>query len=465
MAGIQAAGVGSGLDIASLVSQLVAAERQPLDARLNRRASAASVELSALGQLRGSLATLRDAFAPLRSTTAFAVRSASSANEDVFTASASGAIAPGTYDVEVASLATAHRLASAAFAGGGGNYVGSGTLTLSVGGDAFSVDVPADGGTLADIRNAINAAPGNTGVTASIINEVGGSRLVLTARQTGAATMIEVTQAGGDGGLAALTFDPNAPLSGGLTQTTAAADAVVWINGFEHRSASNSVTGAVDGLTLTLRAADAGSTHLLTIADDTSTVATRIRKFVSDYNAAARVFADLQRYDAATGRAGALIGDAFVRGLEGQLRRDMTGVVAQASGSDYTSLASVGIRTDATGQLTLDESRLSAALAADFDGVAALFGGEDGVAARAYERLEAALTSDGPLTSRTDALNRLSREISLEREAVDRRMESVEARYQAQFSALDTLLAQLQSTSEYLEQQLASLQSLQRKKT
>lgn len=462
MAGIQAPGVGSGLDIASLVSQLVAAERQPLDARLDRRATATTVELSALGSLRGALAALRDALAPLRSTAAFAVRSATSANEDVFTARATGAIAPGTYDVEVASLASSHRLASAAFAAGGGAYVGSGTLTISVGGDAFSIDVLAGGGTLADIRNAINGATGNTGVTASIINEVGGSRLVLTARQTGAAATIEVAQSGGDGGLAALTFDPNAPLSGGLTQTTAAADAVVRINGFEHRSANNSVAGAIEGLTLTLRAADPGNSHLLTVSNDTASVTASIRKFVSDYNATARVFADLQKYDAATGQAGALIGDAFVRGLESQLRRDVTGALGSVE-ARYTSLAQLGIRTDATGQLTLDEARLSAALAADFDGVAALFGGETGVAARAFGRLEAALGSDGSLKSRTDALNRQAREISLEREAVDRRMESVEARYQAQFTALDTLLAQLQSTSQYLEQQLSTLQSSQRK--
>src|SRR5690606_34235783 len=141
----------------------------------------------------------RDALAPLRTTTAFAVRTATSANEDVFTASATGAIAPGTYDVEVVSLATAQRLASAAFATGGGAYVGSGTLTIAVGGNAFSIDVPADGGTLADIRNAINGATGNTGVTASIINEVGGSRLVLTARQTGTAATIGATQSGGAG--------------------------------------------------------------------------------------------------------------------------------------------------------------------------------------------------------------------------------------------------------------------------
>ena len=444
MAGIQAAGVGSGLDIASLVSQLVAAERQPLDARLDRRESAVTVELSALGTLRGALAALSDALAPLRS------------NEDVFTASATGAIAPGTFDIEVASLAAAHRLASAAFATGGGAYVGSGTLTISVGGNAFSIEVPPDSGTLADIRNAINATIGNTGVTASIINEVGGSRLLLTARQTGAANTIGVTQSGGDGGLASLTA--------GLTQTTAAADSVVFINGFEHRSASNAVSGAIEGLTLTLRSADPGNTHLLTVANDTAAVTERIRKFVSDYNATARVFADLQRYDATTGSAGALLGDAFARSLESQLRRDVTGALSPASGGAYTSLAALGIRTDASGQLTLDESALAAALASDFDGVAALFGGEAGIAARAYGRLESVLASDGPLSARTDSLNQQVRAIGRERDAVDRRMETVEARYQAQFNALDRLLAQLQSTSSYLAQQLSALQSLQERK-
>jgi flagellar hook-associated protein 2 len=284
---------------------------------------------------------------------------------------------------------------------------------------------------------------------------------MLSARQTGASATIEVTQSGGDGGLAALTFDPNAPQTGGLSQVAAAADAVVRINGFEHRSASNSVSGAIEGLALTLRAADPGSSHLLTVANDTGAVTARIRQFVSDYNAAARVFADLQKYDATSGAAGALIGDSLVRGLESQLRRDVTGALPQASAANYSSLASLGIRTDAGGQLTIDEAKLSAALAADFDGVAALFGAESGIAARAYARLESVLSSEGALSSRTEALNRQSREIGLERDAVDRRMETVQARYQAQFSALDRLLAQLQSTSSFLTQQLSALQSLQ----
>jgi flagellar hook-associated protein 2 len=236
---------------------------------------------------------------------------------------------------------------------------------------------------------------------------------------------------------------------------------VVRINGFEHRSATNSVAGAIEGLTLTLRAADPGGSHLLTVANDTGVVAERIRQFAKDYNAAARVFADLQRFDAASGRAGALIGDSLVRGLESQLRRDVTGALPLTTPGSNSSLASLGIRTDAAGQLVIDESKLSAALAADIDGVAALFGADTGIAARAFARLESALASEGSLSSRTEALNGQARAIGLEREAIDRRMATVEARYQAQFSALDRLLAQLQSTSSFLTQQLSVLQNLQ----
>jgi flagellar hook-associated protein 2 len=197
------------------------------------------------------------------------------------------------------------------------------------------------------------------------------------------------------------------------------------------------------------------------VTNDTGAVAERIRQFAKDYNAAARVFGDLQKFDPASGAAGALIGDSLVRGLESQLRRDITGALPLTAPGSYSSLASLGIRTDSGGQLVIDESKLSAALEADIDGVAALFGAETGIAARAHAQLESALSSDGSLSSRTDALNRQAREIGLEREAVDRRMETVEARYQAQFSALDRLLAQLQSTSSFLPQQLSSLQSLQ----
>jgi flagellar hook-associated protein 2 len=456
MAGIQAGGIGSGLDVGSLVKQLVSAERAPLDARIARRESAATVEISALATVKGSLGSLRDSLGTLRDLSSFASRTATTSSTEHFLASATSAVLPGSYDVEIANLASAHKLASAAFAGGRDAVVGTGTLTVSTGGETFNVTVDGASNTLVQIRDAINAATGNDSVTASILNETGGARLILTARATGAANAITVTQSGGDGGLAALVYDAAAPAANTLSQTTAAADALVRINGYDYTSASNTVTGAVDGLTITLLKADFGVQHTLTVANDMTAVQSKIRKFVTDYNALAKTFSTMQAYDPATGRAGPLIGDALVRGLESQLRRALTGSVTAASG-DYKALAEFGITTDIKGQLQINDAKLSAALNADFDGVAQVFAADGGVAVGMYETLAGALDSAGQLANRQDGLNALIKSISVDKEKVNYRMQSVEARYRAQFTALDSLLAQMQSTGNYLTQQLSAI--------
>jgi flagellar hook-associated protein 2 len=455
MTGIQAGGIGSGLDINSLVSQLVAAERAPLDARITRRESALTVEISALARLKSSMSSLRDALAGLRTSSAMLLRTATSPRDDVFTASAGEAVPPGNYDIEVVRTATVQRLATAPFPDGRNAVVGTGTLTIAYGNTTFDIAVDGTNNTLAGIRDAINAASANAGVSASIVNEDGGSRLVLAARSTGIANAVKVTQSGGDGGLAKIVHDPAAPASNTMIESPAT-DALVRVNGYDYTSASNTVTGAVEGLTLTLRKADAGTLHSLTVADDTAQVTSKIRKFISDYNGLCRTFASLQSYDASTRKAGALLGDAYVRGMDGQLRRDLSGPVESVTGP-YGSIASIGIRTDATGQLTLDEPRLIAALKADFAGVAAMFTASDGVAVRLHARLDAALKTDAQLASRSESLSQRVRKLGDEKVVVSDRMASVEARYRKQFAALDTLLAQMQSTGNFLSQQLSAL--------
>lgn len=455
MATIQSSGVGSGLDIAGLVQQLVAAERQPLDARLNRRETAASIRLSALGSLRGALATLRDALAPMRAQADFQLRTARSSDDSAVSVSATPSAQPVVLAVEVLSLASADKLASGAF-GAADSYVGDGTLTIGVGDASFAVEIAPGTGTLAGIRDAINAASGNTLVSASIVNETGGSRLVLTGQRTGADAVIAVAQSGGDGGLAALVRDPQDPGAGGLTVITPAADARIRIDGFEHRSAGDVVTGAVDGLTITLRKAQPGTVHTLTVANDTSGVLGRVRRFVADFNALARVLGGVQKFDPSTRTAGPLIGDSLVRRLESEIRRDVVDLTG-APDARYRSLTALGITTDASGALQIDETKLAAALSADQAAVIALFAGESGVAGRLHARLEAALSETGPLAERARTLDRQVAEVGRDREAVDRRMASLRARYQAQFTALDRLLAQLQTTSGYLTRQLDSL--------
>jgi flagellar hook-associated protein 2 len=457
MAGIQASGVGSGLDISSLISQLVAAERAPLDARITRQQSSANTQISALGGLKSSMSYLRDAVAGLRTTTAFALRSATSSNKDVFTATATDEVPAGSYDVEVVSLATAQKLTSEPFVGGRTAVVGTGTLTVSFGDTSFDVAIDDQHDTLADIRDAINTAKGNTGVSASIINESGGSRLVLTARDTGVENAVKVAQAGGDGGLSALVFDPANPGANTFTET-AATDSHVRVNGHDYIGPSNSVTGAVDGLTLNLLKAAAGTEYTVTIANDVSATAAKIKKFVTDFNSLGRVLGNLQSYDATTGKAGAMLGDAYVRGLHADMRRTISDPVTGGTG-DFTTLAALGITTDATGQLVVNDTKLNAALAADFDGIASMFSATDGIATRIHAKLDAALKSDAQLATRTDSLNDQLKRLSKEQDAIDSRMEAVQARYLKQFTALDTLLTQMQSTSSFLAQQLGASSS------
>src|SRR5262245_33706195 len=156
MATLQSPGIGSGLDVNGLVSQLVAAERTPATARLTREKTSIGTEISALGQLKGALSSFNSALAPLKTVDVFAARSATSADDKVFTATATSGAATSAYNITVTSLAKAHQIASTAFTAGANTSVGSGELTISLGTSAFSVTIEPDKTRLSDIRDTIN---------------------------------------------------------------------------------------------------------------------------------------------------------------------------------------------------------------------------------------------------------------------------------------------------------------------
>lgn len=452
MAVLSSPGIGSGLDVNGLVAQLVAAERAPQQQRIERRDARFGAQISALATLKGALSALQGSLAPLGSQSAFQANRATSSDTARFTATASASAAPGSYDVEIARLATAHKIASAPFVSGASSVVGTGTLTLSVGTESFDVVIDDTGNTLAGIRDAINGAADNTGVRATLISTDGGSRLILTSNDTGVANAIRVTQSGGDGGLAQLVYDP--PNPSGLTELQAAQDALVRIDGFDRSSASNTVDDAIDGVTLALLEAAPGTVLTVDIEADVTLVGERVKKFVTDFNALASAIAMLRRFDPATREAGPLLGDAMLRGIESTLRATISSEVAA---EPYTSLASLGVTTKSDGTLQLDQAKLSAALSADFDAVSRVFASAGGVAAKLDARLEEWLAGDAPLAVRSGRLQDARKGLVQERERLDRRMDAIEARYRAQFSALDTLLSSMQSTSAYLAQQLANL--------
>jgi len=454
MAGIQANGVGSGIDINSLVSQLVAAERAPQERRLGRAQAGVDSQISALGSLRGSLSSLQSSLSSIRTESAFRARKAEVSDPAAISATATSTAATGSYEIEVLQLASAQRLASAAFAGGPTAEVGTGTLTVTIGGNAFSVVIDAARSSVAGIRDAINAATDNTGVQATVIQAVDGARLVLSSTRPGAGGAMRVTQSGGDGSLAALVYDPGVATS--LAQLAPARDASVRIEGFTVASPTNGLSGAIEGVTLNLLEAAPGTTLKVTVAPDSAQSTDRIRKFVADYNAAIGTVAALRRFDPATRSAGPLLGDSLLQGIESRLRAELSRPTPGVA-DGYASLAAIGIRTAADGKLTIDEGRLAAAVSADYDAVGRMFGAAGGLAARLYAAVDAPLQSGGSLSTRTTDLQASRRGIEREREALERRMVAVEKRYRAQFVAMDNLLSQLQSTGNYLSQQLAAL--------
>ncbi len=455
MATIQSTGIGSGLDIESLVSKLIAAERAPGDAQLTRRESKATLQISALGKLKGALASFKSALEPLQDTNGINPRVAKSSDEDAVTVIASGTASTGRYEVEVIDLAQPHQLASNPFPGGTGSVVGTGTLTITQGGHSFDVAIDGTNNTLANIRDAINKATGNTSVQATIINEVNGSRLVLTSTNTGATQGIEVTQAGGDGGLNQLVYDPGTLTN--LTQLQAAQDAHIKIAGFDHYSPSNAVTGAIDGLKLELQAeTEPGEPIVVSVSDDNETLIDRVKDFVAGYNSLNATLVDLRKYDATTKTAGPLLGDALLLGTESDLRSGLVNPVAGLEIGSNT-LAAIGITRQLDGSLELDEDKLQEALQANSNSVAAVFGSEDGVATRLFNTIEARLKSDAGLETRNASLQKEVADIQDDKDTLDARMALIEERYRKQFTAMDTLLASLTSTSNYLAQQLENL--------
>lgn len=458
MATITSTGVGSGLDINSMVAQLVAAERAPADQRLTRSDAKLTAELTALSRLKGAMSTFETALGALKTGSTFEAFKAMSGDDKALTATATAAAAAGRYDVEIRQLATAARVGSDLFAGGASEEVGTGTLTISVGARSFSIDIAEDGNTLAAIRDAINNAADNPGVRAMLIRDTSGtgSYLVLAGTATGADNAITVSAEDADAGLDALVASLN---DFDAERDVAAQDAVVFVSGYEIRSATNTVSGALDGVTLNLKAAEVGKLVSLSIERDDSGTRAKVDGFIASYNALAAQVKALGAYDAASRTGGPLLGDALLRNIDGQLRRLVTDPVADAPGN-YRTLASLGITLDVSGTLQLDVTRYEAAVAADRAAVGRLFSSEQGIAQRLDRFLDQRLSSTGELASRSSGINDRIKDVGKQREALDARMQLIEERYKRQFAALDTMLSQLQTTSSYLTQQLQGLSNL-----
>jgi len=456
---ITSSGIGSGLDINSLVKQLVAAEGKAAKDMLDRRESVAKDRLSALGGLKGALSSFHNIVSKLKNSDLFKTHAATSSNESVLAVSAAASAAMGTYSISVERLAQVHQLVSggSGFANGSA-VVGTGTLTIQLGADssnAFSVAIGSDKSSLAGIRDAVNAAPENKGVTASIINVddgVGGtvSRLALTSNNTGATNALTITASDDDGnntdaaGLSQL-------ISANMLEKSVAQDALVKINGFDVTRPSNTITDAVDGLTLNLKTASPGTPVSVGVSLDKSAISKSVTEFVDAYNKLASVVKSLGSYDPQSKEAGSLLGDSMLRNLQSQLRGDMGNPVASAPG-EYNTLQMIGVEIDASGVMSLKQGKLEAALAVNVNTVSNVFASSDGVATRLDSRIKSYVQSGGSLDSRTQGLNGTLREISKARDAQQLRLDKLETSLLKQFNAMDAMVAQFNATGAFLTQ-------------
>ena len=450
MAGLSAPGLGSGLDVNNLVTQLVAAERSPVEQRISRTQTGIDSKLSALGVLRGVLSTLQSSVGAMRTETQVLARRAVSSDPTILRATASTTAPVGTYSVEVLSLATTHKLVSEPYAGGSGSLVWTGELTFTQNGEEFVV-AATEGMTLAQLRDAINTAPDNRGVRASIVQADDGARMVFTAAASGSAQAINVQVRPPNCALNILEYNPGQ----GQGQTppmsvlSAAADAQVKIEGFAVSAAGNTVAAAIEGVTLDLLTSKPGTTVTVTVSPDVASVKEKITKFVTDYNNAAATMTSQRSFDGGTRKAGPLLGDSTLLGVESRMRRDITGVIQPLPGSPST-LSAIGIGFGVDGRLVINDGKLTAALQSDAAGVAKVLAGDGGIAKRLYDTIEGAIGLGGQVVGRTDSLQTQRRDLQKQREALEVRMQLVEASYRRQFGALDAMLTDMQSTGRYL---------------
>ncbi|MFT3930421.1 MAG: flagellar filament capping protein FliD [Spongiibacteraceae bacterium] len=461
MATITSVGTGSNIDLEGLIKQVVDAERTPAENRITLKETTLNANISALGSLKSALSDFQATLTKLKSSTFFNARTAVASDSTLISATATSSADAGAHTIEVLDMAKANKVASGNFAGAS-TVVGNGTLNISVGAKSFDVAITAgQNDTLAGIRDAINNAEGNTGVRASILTVSDGgsgtvSKLVLTSSNTGVSNAITVAVTG-DGD----TVDnDNAGLSqlisANLSEIDPAQDASITVDGFAVTSSSNQISGAIEGVTINVLKEDPNNVALsstLTIGIDKSGVKAAVQDFVANYNALVTVFNTLTNYDATTQTRGLLSGDSSVSVMESRIRRIMTSVVSSAP-EGLNSLADLGISTNRDGSIALDDTKLSSALSANFDSFDELFTGDNGIASR-LDKLATELTgSGGVFSTRETSINEQLSKLDEQKDELNTRLTKLEARYRAQFSALDILVSQLNQTGSFLTQQL-----------
>jgi flagellar hook-associated protein 2 len=394
--GLSSLGVGSGLDAAALVQSIMKAEQVPLNSLNNKKVDLNS-KLTVYSQVKTNLSQFQSAIAALSTPQSFQNYSLSSNDPSSISSSISGKPVPGFYSVEVNQLAQGQKLIGQGQASVDA-VVGTGTVSFSFGSvsggtlnsdgkyqDASftnngsptkTITIDSSNNTLVGIRNAINAS--GFGVTASIVNDGSDSpyHLVITNNQTGETQSMKISvgnQAAGSTGLSdLLNYDPSQNDGQAFSQSRKAQNANVKVDGISISKPSNTITDAIEGVSLTLNKVNTGNPSSIYISKDTSALSTKLQTVVSQYNSLVSFIDTQTKYDVAQKKGATLYGEASLRSIKYQIRSLLTSVVPQGTGK-YTSLSQLGIAFQKDGTLALDASKMQAVLDSNSDEISKLF--------------------------------------------------------------------------------------------
>lgn len=472
MATITSLGIGSGLDSEGIISALLSVERRPITL-LTEQTSEIKTQLSSVGKIQSLMATMRDKAGAIGGVSLWGQTTVTSSDAASIGGFTTNGATTGRYSVTVSQLASSQTVTMANAVASSASTIGDGTLQIELGswngttftgdGSPVSITIGSDDTSLADIRDKINAA--DAGVTATIVNDANGARLSVRSDETGEENgfrMIateNIDDNDPNTGLSVLGYDPGGTTS--MTLNQAALNAMAEVNGVDVESATNTLDGVGDGLTLTLTKVTTAPVEVV-VADDTEAIKTAIDDFVKAFNELATYMKDQTKYNAATKTGGPLQGDRTAIGLQWQLR----GVINQGSSASdtWSRLSEVGITMTKEGTLSTSTTDLEEALK-NPDELRKLLAtdGTDAAGSGFMDRFKdlgnTVLGSEGSLTTLQTSLEQRVDRNDDRQEQMEERLTRTEARIRAQYEALDTSMAKLNALSSYVSQQLSALSS------
>lgn len=474
--GISSVGIGSGLEVETIVKQLVALESKPI-AALQTKASGINTQISAFSQLKSQISNLQDQVDKLAKPATWLGNTLTSSNATQVTGTATSSAVQATYDVKVSQMAAGQTIGSGLVKSG--TTLGPGKLTITMGqwgstsdagvssdfqaktkegqGVSFEVNITAEDDSLAKIAAKINAAKGD--VSATVLKDHTGERLVLQSKATGVDSAFTVDAEGA--GLQQFAYQGTDVSGTGMSRSVKAQDTLATINGIQMASHTNVFEEAAAGVTLTVsqKMADGDAPVRITIANDTATAKTALKNLVESYNALSSALNTMTAYDKESKTAGTLQGDSTAVNLQSALRRLLSG--PGGAGGEFSSLSQMGIAFQKDGSLKIDDTKLDKALK-DPDSMAKFFSvdvedaSQDGLAVRLKDFTRGLLSTDGTFATKDTTLKDALKRNTADQNRQTARVTAYEARLRAQYTRLDSQMASLSALDKYVSQQVSA---------